>query len=935
MAARIESKAMPASEKKTEEIFIAETNSTHPTIVLLDASGSTGTLFGANVTVFRQLLLALKSINKSSNYRLIAFNSNTHSPDSVTGKFFKDGYYLVPSVIKRDGTKILEAQIESQINGVCLTMPHIAFENIPKEWFNKSGPTTIYLLTDGVMYGADVQSVSQLKASLALAINNIINAYPDVHLNIITVEPNNKDYTLSESLKGAAGTDVYQTIIENNLTGVVDKFVSVTLNNHAGFYHINKIRAPSGHLPFGDLYFSELHIGKFVTYIHNTIREYMADVKDDSSTEVKNMVENKLIALVQKLAVTIARLAKNKPPFVIADNLRMFCNMFEDSLIDPTSVSIILRKAVEDETVGRAQVFAAFRSQLKELFKLANTELTKNVKFAIDASSRVMTVPFGNKIVTINSRMANQTIRANRNVYPMGAVMINNLVLPIFPINTTGKHVSLLSDQCLRQWIRAVIGSIYKIDVLSDAIIYLTMALNLVVFLSPLDPSVKEGYRSLVQTVLRKKRLNVDITEMNWLLSGEIPVANSGRVDEFYHLLDRAKKTANINSTHRPMTFWLMMCAAVGNPKLTEKQYIHCRDSIALDCKDFDINNIHQSVINMINAMVSGTNYQPFVQHNVPDLMTLDYSHCPITLDDVSSVGGYRILPHKSLSGQSCDLIYVLSEDGFKTLTNDPDRSLCPICYNTLTMDLFEKVGPKPEYKDIVFAPEFVADNNIFAATSHATPAMPSTPVEHKGDAKSSVVIALRGTVGAGKSTFTAYLSGALQDLGYDVGIANTDQYNKFGMDRSAISKVTSDIANIINSANPKRALIIDTCGERMNVNNIFGHNLSTWKVINFSPNFNPSDPNGYMAWSLHNVLTRAAPDEKSSYCLCPSGASIKVCVDVHAKKAMGMKGTKSPATGMSYDNTLVGKLRDKAKKYANTLKPVDVVVAKFIADNF
>lgn len=74
-------------------------------------------------------------------------------------------------------------------------------------------------------------------------------------------------------------------------------------------------------------------------------------------------------------------------------------------------------------------------------------------------------------------------------------------------------------------------------------------------------------------------------------------------------------------------------------------------------------------------------------------IQALNYS-CPITLDDTSSTGGYRLLEHRSKTDIVCSPMFVLSETGYMQLIHSQEKCVCPVCYAKLNENNFEKVPP-------------------------------------------------------------------------------------------------------------------------------------------------------------------------------------------------------------------------------------------------
>lgn len=866
----------------SEELFKTQ-EVKHNTILLIDASGSVISDVYENDIIFNKIKKIIDELTEEE-YRVIFWNSDKHKNDH-----FKNGIYRLPFIVKKSTLSQAFYYVKNIITNHCLTFPHLAFENISTEWINNKDPTKIYFITDGKMgyYNINIYEMNTLKSKLSEAIKNIFEKYNNIQLNIITVEPIERDFNKIETLTYAAGCDVYNVIMENKLTKYITKFISYTPNNRDGFIHINKNIPPPGYCPFGDKYFSQLRVKDFINYLIKLVEE--------------TQNEDELLKIVQQLSSTLAVLTRDKPNHMVKDIIKTFCEIFERSQLDIMFVKFILEDAIKKENEGMANIFALYRAQLKDLYKRANELLGKNVKEAIGIGSNFMTFPLNNKIIIGNYRLIDKNIALDK-IYPSSGIKVNNILLPIIPLEL---KISQMSEQCLRQWVRQIIGRIYKIGVMDDMIIYIVLGIVLQVIMSEVEERIKDAYRKLGHIMLKKKRFNTDMTELERLENGEAPIPNSGKIEDFI------KYMKGVNTIFEyglePFELWYAICIALNNEKMIVKQLIHC------DIKD------PKNVMKKIQK-------QDIKSYKLPIDIILDYK-CLITLEDTSENGGFRFLPHRNNMGNTCSPICVLSEDGYKQLLSDPTISVCPICYTQLDETNFEKVSGKKVIETKIFTKDDIS-NIFYEKKSEIKPTIQNKIEIDKIDKKGTLII-LKGTVGCGKTTAGEKIKKYIEDKGGYCIVEGTDKYCKDGIPiQVAISKVKYELLKIQSVNNDNLVVVIDTCGEKTNkstYNNIFGVDFTKWKIINFWPNLIKNNTKEYLAWSLRNVLNRDNSTTNRNYYLNPDDAGFNTCITVHKNKARALFGKKmsilfegSPPKNKS---EAIEKISEMADVYANLLK--------------
>ncbi|AYV77553.1 MAG: putative ATP-binding protein, partial [Dasosvirus sp.] len=832
---------------------------------------------GSRMNVFNKMKQVIGEM-KEESYRMLFWNSNNDQA------FFRDGVSVLPFEVKKATLDQTFKYIEPQIKNNCLTFPHLAFTNIPEKWISDKDITHIYYFTDGqIGYGScSAYELTDLKQKLADSIVRLFDKHNNIQLNIVTVETNSYDFGNIESMAKAAGCDIYKIVTEKKLTKYITKFMSITPNNLNGFLHINKITPPAGHIPYSDSYFSELKTNEFIQYIYEKINETKS--------------EDELLKIVQNLSVTLSFLIKDKPENIKSSIIRNFCGMFRQTTLDPLFVNFILTESIKRENDGQANIFAEYRAKLKNLFKEANELLFKSVKDALGAEKTFCTIPFENVIVTGATQFIDSPVSVANKSYQQASVALNNIIVPIIPLET--KNLSPMNEQCLRQWIRATVGKLFRIDPLGDLIIFMVMGIMLRVISSDVDQTIKDCYRHLVTVMLRKKRLNTNVTELERLEQGELPIPNSGKVEEFYKYMNSVQQYLGMTD-YNPLTMWYILCSATGNHKLTAKQSNHCSEAVQQN--GLEQKTIMETVMARIREQK-----MTFRCVNLPVELALEYD-CPITLENVSKTGGHKILEHQTVTGYMCSPNYVLSETGYSDLIRS-NNCVCPVCYTRLTQANFQKVDPKPDF-DLATLQVFDKNTKDIFRTSESdkgSRAVPSgapksnqtqtqRPTRNGGlrmEGKGTVIV-LEGTVGSGKSTFASMIKEEIEKKGGICIVEGTDKYCKNGSTiQEAVRTVTEELLKLSGSTNPLTVAVIDTCGDRKG-KLIFDIDFSGWNRQTVRPNFNQQRIKQYLAWSLRNVLMREPHNAMTNYYLEPTTAGFGKCVEIHSKKSNGVFGKK------------------------------------------
>jgi hypothetical protein len=839
------------AEHKQEPLF--QNYAKQTAILLVDASGSTNTTFQDGKrgvrTVFDTMLTICSELGHPQ-YRVLFWNA----PQPNTK--FATGVNVIPFIVKPDNLGLAFLAVKSEITQRCLTHTNLAFSNIPQDWL-KNDPM-IYLVTDGEIYGEDMDGI---KRQLRGEIEKL-----SCRLVVLTVENKRVDYKQEETIDGAAGSDVFKLIQESKLTRKVSQFISYTLpsstdDTYTRFVHINRNDPPKGFIPYEQRYFSELRTHEFYQFI-------VKELKD-------NTEESKQLQIAQNLANTLFYLTKDKPERLVADIIANFARLFT---IDANVVQYILTDAIEREKTGTAGVFAAYHKDKKELYKEAGKLLSKRVNRAIgvDERSQFMTCAIEKRILVGNGGLVNRSLKIKNGLYPKSSYER----VPVFPMERKQPHTEL-QEQCIRQWLRVVYGYLYGINQSSDEIIFHVLAEMVIVVRSPNIPNdVKQSYIALGRMMLRKKRANSMQTEIERLEEGEFPIPNSGKPNDFFLMMARIIK--NLSIVGKPMRLWNEICQVLGG-RLVDQQQRHYRVDVNEWSDDIQLPTYEVDII--------------------PDACNLDYT-CLVTLEDISTVGGYRIQSHPHVSGVNCFPIYLFSENGKNQLIAS-NNCVCPICYQPIRADQFTKVDAKREFKlpaSYGHTPfeRPLTKEQIAQQADHDTKDALSFVVDDKTTTSAIArvgppgkLVVLRGVVGSGKTTTAELIKQKVEARGGTCWVEGTDKYCVQGKDtKTAIQCVETQLREALASDAKDKVVVIDTCGEHNNGKNqicYFGVTFKGWKKIPLMPHYDKKNEKGYLVWSLWNVLKRSKPTANSNYYLNPETATVRTCLQVHEKKARGL----------------------------------------------
>jgi hypothetical protein len=181
---------------------------------------------------------------------------------------------------------------------------------------------------------------------------------------------------------------------------------------------------------------------------------------------------------------------------------------------------------------------------------------------------------------------------------------------------------------------------------------------------------------------------------------------------------------------------------------------------------------------------------------------------------------------------------------------------------------------------------------------------------------KNVIILLMRGVVGSGKTTFATKLNQKLTEHGIKCIVQGTDQYCKNGLSMQNAIQCSKDILNTVNGTE-QTVVIIDTCGEQVNYNNIFGINFNNATKLNYFPNYEKTKQNEYLSWSLHNLLSRKSSGQSENFWITPCSVGNSKCIEILNKKAKKLFGKRVEKFALNID---INHVKDNYNNYQTYL---------------
>ena len=198
------------------------------------------------------------------------------------------------------------------------------------------------------------------------------------------------------------------------------------------------------------------------------------------------------------------------------------------------------------------------------------------------------------------------------------------------------------------------------------------------------------------------------------------------------------------------------------------------------------------------------------------------------------------------------------------------------------------------------------------------------------------LLVVLKGTVGAGKSTGGAAIQQVIAEAG---GICLVEGTDKYCTTRSMMKQAKESVRQALMAAKKMTdqlvVVVVDTCGELYTSNRtVFEVDFNGWPAVEWYPNYLPNYLKGYLHWSLFNVLARPKSLSSSPYRLSPESSGTAICLQVHEKKARALFASKTPNIWANLHGDLSDitfKIELEAKNYQKMLKPVGTQASELL----
>ena len=617
--------------------FISNSNNDIP-IVLIDKSGSTATKMSTSKSIMKTFADVIQK-HIQNEYHLM---------------FWSDKCQIIDDIVTVSSTEAIDNVV---IGGQ--TDISVAFKHMPSEWLETSNH--IYILTDG--------DINRDKYGFASQIKSLTESNPNIKLHIISVEANNYDYSTQDYY---AGNKIYKMIKKNKLTNHIKNFFSYN-NMYTSTYYINLCNPDyiEGFIPFEDKYFPITKTSQFIRHIEMLARNDKTNIEK----------------LLHAVAMTVYHLVRNKPTKIQNDIIDMFCDIFvTNATISYDETRKILCTELSNHQNQTSTTFQEYKTNRAKVFSQANKSICADMRSNISCCKQLswISIPIetnlGFTIFESNNNFGPVKIRET--TYLNAGINIGTHCVPVFPKKIISK---VFTNQCLRQWIRAIYSHLDSKTTNSDIILYKFLGLVLKVYLSDIDDSVKSVYIDLALVMLDRKRYQSGgIKEIDHLLEGNPPLPVFDNFEKMADILTECGAEFGIGS----YTYWYAIIMMLGNPRLIQNQKKYCLESLTVDGMTPD------TVIAELKSKLK-------INITLAKLITDNYEYyCYVSMDDTTLTGGFAIPPHL-IGNHVCSPKYVVSEESYLLLQKN--NLSCPICYTDI--DHFDSIGPKADSEIITDIP--------------------------------------------------------------------------------------------------------------------------------------------------------------------------------------------------------------------------------------
>ena len=555
------------------------------------------------------------------------------------------------SIASKDPIEVSKINKYSRINPGTSTRLERALSALPSSWIKNNINTSkdLYIYTDGELNG-DIKRTAEL-------IKQLISDNEKLRIHIVTIENNNVNYGNDDC---NVGNVLFSLIQNNQLTKKLTSLRNYNMFHKNGYTNFYNPKVPDGFVPFRDKCFRLNKTIDFINYLEE---------------EVSKITENtqEMSRLIYDLTLTTSSLCKNKNYKVQKDIINLISSVFKN-LPCYREVREGLQNEIQSFNLGKGVTYQQYRQNRNKFVEKAQTMLYEDTKNSITnvPNEKYISFPITMEdnrqcIFICLDQSIDNDVKIHNKVYRKSAVLIDNHTIPMIPKEILPDDH--LTDQCLRQWIRAIYSKRYNLSSVSDTVLYLFLLDCLRIYLSNISEEVTQTYRNLALLMLNKKKFGTELTELEYLSEGNAPL-------DIEYIYRRYDIPATI--------IWNGIVSFLDNIKLSEGQEKYLQSPTIYTSCDTLLMYLREKL---------DTNIFEF---NYNDTTQVHEYYCYISLDNTFEEGGYAIKKHDITSNIVCNPRYVISEDSYHKL-KDEDMLICPICNKKLDVHSYYKVPNKKD----------------------------------------------------------------------------------------------------------------------------------------------------------------------------------------------------------------------------------------------
>jgi hypothetical protein len=723
-----------------ESVEITKYNTDDTPIILLDYSGSTGSKFSDNDTIFDHMLKLVKQVSVNDGFleaHVILWSNKgkylgkiTTCDDTrtiINQEFGKDYFNVVADTVADDfGTRVKEI-IQNNSYKPGLTDLSSGFKEIDREWFNDNDDNcdngdnkkSIYVFTDG--------EINRDKNDLKKIIKDLhADSKERFDIKIVVLENNDKNYYVDRC---TSGNTLVKIIRDNDLSDIIKYIVFFNrtyLDFKDRFTNLYNAKLPDNYVQYGNQCF---HIKDYRYFLQIIIEEIDVAKSDlnkcenvvsvdnvDNVNDVTDATINLASGILEMIGFNLIRTIRD---IEIATSSGNGCSKYFDknqlidffaNMIGIESISEFLKNEL---IYGVSNVsFQEYRENRDKLFKNTQLSLYDNVRKSISVThnSNVTTFIQNNTVYDVTTPGIDHSVNMGIREYMHSAIYDDTIkqLVPILPVETYGTRIGKKSNnQSLRQWVRTIYSKKYGLPASSDLIHYAFLLDNALIQLSDDVPDhIKEAYLTIAHVMMVRARYGENIQEIMFIKRGNRPKPiGSDKTFEEFIIQCPNYSSAFKNKSIDPMSVWYLILktlSAPDNNDLLTSQSSHYNPGIAKDFSGLDHLDDSDQILDIMKSLLRA-NGDLIKVRKIADKQILNY-YCFITMSNTELEGGYTFYEHPVNQNNRiiCNPGYVISKEAmvFYNQSQHDESLRCPHCNARIDCTKMVRVGPCVEDSD-------------------------------------------------------------------------------------------------------------------------------------------------------------------------------------------------------------------------------------------